>query len=103
MGSTRGNPSHMRLSHWTRREQVREIVAAVLAAPVEKNGKPRTGEDLPLAQLEFVLAVRFELGEQAKSLVANARAEGATWQSIADVTGHASRGAAAKDFKSSDG
>lgn len=61
-------------------------------------GRLRTGAELPLAQLEAVLVLRDEIDRRMHTLVAEARAAGATWDEIREVTGHASRGAAAKRF-----
>lgn len=57
---------------------------------------PRFAVDLYLVEWYLVVIARLE--KRVRSHVRAARARGATWDEVASVTGHPSRGAAARHF-----
>lgn len=57
---------------------------------------PRFGVDLYLVEWYLVVIARLE--KRVHEHVRLARARGATWEEVASVTGHPSRGAAARHF-----
>lgn len=81
------------------------IIRGVLSAITRETstrGRWGTAEDrqkrVALAEVEGILVVQEALRERVEQAVVTARRNGATWSEIAAVTGHGSRGAAARHF-----
>ncbi|GEB95183.1 hypothetical protein [Microbacterium lacticum] len=77
---------------------LRGLLDAQTRGNMNRRGNGSGKRNRSLLRLEIALAVQEMIREEVHESVAAARENGATWEQIAALTGHASRGSAARYF-----